>query len=62
MQKLGNIGCKSTAQLASGDWINRAQNLLVTGPCGSVFFVPVHCTQVHFHAAIASDIELVRGK
>ncbi len=23
------------AQLASSDWINRAQNLLITGPCGS---------------------------
>jgi DNA replication protein DnaC len=23
------------AQIAQGDWINRAQNLLITGPCGS---------------------------
>jgi len=30
-----NIKKAQVAQLASGDWINRAQNLLVTGPCGS---------------------------
>ena len=30
-----NIKQSQIAQLASGDWINRAQNLLVTGPCGS---------------------------
>ena len=30
-----NITQSQIAQLAAGDWINRAQNLLVTGPCGS---------------------------
>ncbi len=30
-----NITPSQIAQLAQGDWINRAQNLLVTGPCGS---------------------------
>ncbi len=30
-----NITQSQIAQLASGDWINRAQNLLITGPCGS---------------------------
>ena len=30
-----NIKQSQIAQLACGDWINRAQNLLVTGPCGS---------------------------
>jgi len=30
-----NITASQIAQLAQGDWINRAQNLLVTGPCGS---------------------------
>lgn len=30
-----NIKQSQIAQLASGDWINRGQNLLVTGPCGS---------------------------
>ena len=30
-----NIKKSQIAQLASGDWINRAQNLLITGPCGS---------------------------
>ena len=30
-----NITKTKIAQLAQGDWINRAQNLLVTGPCGS---------------------------
>ena len=30
-----NITPSQIAQLASGDWINRVQNLLVTGPCGS---------------------------
>lgn len=30
-----NITQSQIAQLAQGDWINRAQNLLVTGPCGS---------------------------
>ncbi len=30
-----NITQSQIAQLAQGDWISRAQNLLVTGPCGS---------------------------
>ncbi len=30
-----NIKQSQIAQLASSDWINRTQNLLVTGPCGS---------------------------
>ena len=30
-----NIKQSQIAQLASGDWINRAHNLLITGPCGS---------------------------
>ncbi|HEY5574669.1 MAG TPA: IS21-like element helper ATPase IstB [Anaerolineales bacterium] len=30
-----NITASQIAQLAQGDWIQRAQNLLVTGPCGS---------------------------
>lgn len=30
-----NITPAQIARLASGDWINRAQNLLITGPCGS---------------------------
>ena len=30
-----NIAPSQIARLAQGDWINRAQNLLVTGPCGS---------------------------
>jgi DNA replication protein DnaC len=30
-----NINQSQIAQLASADWINRAQNLLITGPCGS---------------------------
>ena len=30
-----NIKKSQLAQLAQGDWINRAQNLLLTGPCGS---------------------------
>ena len=30
-----NITPSKIAQLAQGDWINRAQNLLITGPCGS---------------------------
>ena len=30
-----NITPAQIAQLAQGEWINRAQNLLVTGPCGS---------------------------
>lgn len=30
-----NITPSQIAQLAQGDWINRAQNLLLTGPCGS---------------------------
>ena len=30
-----NITPSQIARLAQGDWINRAQNLLVTGPCGS---------------------------
>jgi DNA replication protein DnaC len=30
-----NIMQSQMAQLAQGDWINRAQNLLITGPCGS---------------------------
>jgi len=30
-----NIKQSQIAQLASGDWINRSQNLLITGPCGS---------------------------
>jgi len=30
-----NIKKSQIAQLASGDWVNRAQNLLITGPCGS---------------------------
>lgn len=30
-----NITPAQIAQLAQGDWINRAQNLLITGPCGS---------------------------
>jgi len=30
-----NITQSQIARLAQGDWINRAQNLLVTGPCGS---------------------------
>jgi len=30
-----NITPSQIAQLSQGDWINRAQNLLVTGPCGS---------------------------
>ncbi len=30
-----NITASQIAQLAQGDWINRGQNLLATGPCGS---------------------------
>ena len=30
-----NITQSQIARLAQGDWISRAQNLLVTGPCGS---------------------------
>lgn len=30
-----NITQSQIAQLAQGEWINRGQNLLVTGPCGS---------------------------
>ena len=30
-----NITKAQIAQLAKGDWIDRAQNLLLTGPCGS---------------------------
>ena len=30
-----NITPSQVAQLAQGDWIHRAQNLLLTGPCGS---------------------------
>jgi len=30
-----NITQAQIARLAQGDWINRAQNLLITGPCGS---------------------------
>jgi len=30
-----NIKQSQMAQLASSDWVNRAQNLLITGPCGS---------------------------
>ncbi len=30
-----NITPSQVAQLAQGEWINRAQNLLLTGPCGS---------------------------
>lgn len=30
-----NITPSQMARLAQGDWINRTQNLLVTGPCGS---------------------------
>lgn len=30
-----NIQKKHIAQLSSGDWIERHQNLLITGPCGS---------------------------
>ncbi|QYZ66149.1 MAG: ATP-binding protein [Gammaproteobacteria bacterium (ex Lamellibrachia satsuma)] len=30
-----NITRSQIAQLAQSDWINRAQNLLITGPCGS---------------------------
>ena len=30
-----NIAPSKIAQLAQGDWLNRAQNLLITGPCGS---------------------------
>ena len=30
-----NINPAQIAQLAQGEWINRAQNLLLTGPCGS---------------------------
>ncbi len=30
-----NITQSQIAQLAQGDWINRTQNLLLTGPCGS---------------------------
>ena len=30
-----NLKQAQVARLAQGDWINRGQNLLVTGPCGS---------------------------
>jgi len=30
-----NIQKKHIAQLATGDWLGRHQNLLITGPCGS---------------------------
>jgi DNA replication protein DnaC len=30
-----NITSSQIARLAQGDWIQRAQNLLITGPCGS---------------------------
>jgi len=30
-----NVTQSQIAQLAQGDWIRRAQNLLITGPCGS---------------------------
>ena len=30
-----NIQHASIARLAQGDWIERSQNLLITGPCGS---------------------------
>lgn len=34
-QHARNITKTRIAQLAQGDWIHRAQNLLLTGPCGS---------------------------
>jgi len=34
-QQPRNITRSQLAQLAQGDWIDRAQNLLITGPCGS---------------------------
>ena len=30
-----NISASQMARLAQGEWINRQQNLLITGPCGS---------------------------
>ncbi len=30
-----NLQRAQVARLAQGDWINRGQNLLITGPCGS---------------------------
>jgi len=30
-----NVSQAQVARLAQGDWIDRAQNLLITGPCGS---------------------------
>ncbi len=30
-----NLKKETIARLAQGDWINRGQNLLITGPCGS---------------------------
>jgi DNA replication protein DnaC len=30
-----NISQAQVARLAQGDWVERAQNLLITGPCGS---------------------------
>jgi len=30
-----NLKKSQIAQLAQGDWVNRSQNLLLTGPCGS---------------------------
>lgn len=30
-----NLKKSQLAQLAQGDWVNRSQNLLLTGPCGS---------------------------
>ena len=34
-QQPRNISQAQIAQLSQGDWLDRAQNLLITGPCGS---------------------------
>ena len=34
-QQPRNITASQIAHLANAEWINRAQNLLITGPCGS---------------------------
>ena len=57
-----NITASQIARLAQSDWINRGQNLLITGPCGSAKPIwPVLWARMPVYTATVSVITACHG-
>ena len=56
-----NLQPAQIARLAQGDWLQRAQNLLITGPCGSGKTLPglclgAQCLPARLHDPLLSPV------